>query len=173
MAAGRHGRGVQRRRLLAALAGLAAGSAGCVETAGDDPATPDDGATETPTDDEVRIVDESFTAREGDCGTGEDAASVSFDGDAVRVDGSLAAPTPCHGAALAGTRLADDGDRLVVAVDPTDPGQEVCVQCLGAVPYDATVRFEGRLPEEVRVEHDGTVVTTVERPTRPNRETER
>ena len=152
---------MRRRRLLATLAGLAVGGAGCVETA-DDPATPDDDSTETPTDGAVRIVGESFTASDGDCGSGEDTAEVRFDGDAVRVDGSLATPTPCHGAALADARLADDGRRLVVAVRTTDPASESCVQCLGAVPYEATVRFGAGLPEEVRVEHDGEPVTTVE-----------
>lgn len=164
---------MRRRRLLASLAALAAGSAGCVETAGDDPATPDDGPAETPTDGEVRVVDESFTARDGDCGSGEDAAGVSFDGDAVRVDGDLATPTPCHGAALADVRLVDEGRRLVVAIRTTDAASEACVQCLGAVPYEATVRFEGGLPAAVWVEHDGEPVVTVEHPTRPTRGTER
>jgi len=131
------------------------GTAGCVET-------PDDGPAATPTDGEPRIVGESFTAHDGDCGSDEDVAEVAFDGDTVRVDGTLATPTPCHGAALAGTRLADDGSRLVVAVRTTDPASESCVQCLGAVPYEATVRFGAGLPEEVRVEHDGEPVTTVE-----------
>lgn len=156
---------MRRRRLLAAVAGLAVGSAGCTETSDDPPRTPDDGPAETPPDDGPRIVDESLAARDGDCGSGEDVARVAFDGDAVRVDGSLATPTPCHGAALADARL--DGTRLVVAVRTTDPSSEACVQCLGAVPYEATVRFEGGLPAEVRVEHDGEPVTTVERPTRP------
>jgi hypothetical protein len=150
---------VRRRRLLATFAALAAGTAGCVETP--------DGAT--PTDEpSPRITDTTFDARDGECATDAERADVRFDGDAVRVDGRLETPTPCHGAALADATLAGDGDRLVVAVRTTDPPSGACVQCVGAVPYEATVRFAGVLPAEVRVEHDGEAVTTVERPTRPS-----
>jgi hypothetical protein len=152
---------VRRRRLLVALAGLAAGSAGCAGTAADGPAA-------TPTGERSRrITDTSFAASDGECSPDEGAARVSFDGDAVRVDGRLATPTPCHGAALADARL--DGDRLLVAVRTTDSTAGACAQCLGTVSYDATVQVAGGLPTEVRVEHDGEAVTTAERPTRPTR----
>lgn len=156
MAAGRHGRGVRRRQILAALTGLAVGSAGCVASSGDPARTP---TAETA----PRITGESFTAGDGSCATGdgEGAADVTFETNTVRVDGRLATPTPCHGAALAGTTL--DGTTLVVAVRTTDATAEVCTQCLGAVPYEATVGFEGGLPEEVRVDHDGETVATVRR----------
>jgi hypothetical protein len=143
---------VRRRRLLAALSGVAAGAAGCTGPA-------DDGSAATPTDEaDTRITDTSFVAGDGECGSGEDAADVTVDGGVVRVDGRLATPTPCHGAALAEARLADGGDRLVVAVRTTDPTVDVCVQCLGAVPYDLTVRVADGSPETVRVDHDGETV---------------
>ncbi|MEF8820231.1 MAG: hypothetical protein V5A82_11650 [Haloferacaceae archaeon] len=145
---------MRRRRLLAALAGLAVGTAGCTGSAGPPARTPTD-------EGELRIVGESMTTADGSCATDGDAASVAVGDDAVRVDGRLATATPCHGATLAEARL--DGSRLVVVVDPTEPTAGACAQCLGVVPYDLTVRFAGGLPTAVRVVHDGETVTTTER----------
>ncbi|MFB6169144.1 MAG: hypothetical protein ABEJ43_09905 [Haloferacaceae archaeon] len=149
---------MRRRRLLAALSGITVGTAGCVGSS----ARP---AQTTADEGPLRITDESFTAGDGSCtageGESEGRADVSFEAETVRVDGRLVTPTPCHGAALDATTL--DGSTLVVAVRTTDPAAGACVQCLGEIPYDLTVRFTGGLPEAVRVEHDGETVATVRR----------
>lgn len=164
---------VNRRRLLETLAALAAGTTGCTarsggesgdETAGSPPTDAPAGTPTPPREARLRIVDRSFAAADGECAGGTDAvgeATVAFDAETVRVDGRLGTPTPCYGAALRDASL--EGDTLVVAVARTSPPSEACVQCLGAVPYDATVRFAGGLPDEVTVEHDGEAVTTVRR----------
>jgi hypothetical protein len=145
---------VYRRRLLGAVAALTVGSAGCTARSGG-------GAEgETPVGG-PRIVDRSFAAADGACADGTDEATVQFADEAVRVDGQLGTPTPCYGASLDGASL--DGDTLVVAVARTAQTPDVCVQCLGTVPYDATVRFAGGLPDAVRVEHDGESVATTSR----------
>jgi len=146
---------VYRRRLLGALAALAAGTAGCTDRSG--------GGSGTSTgSDGPRVVDRSFTADDGACADGDtDGPTVRFDDETVRVDGRLGTPTPCHGAAL--DEAALDGATLVVAVARTASTADACVQCLGAVPYEATVRFAGGLPDAVRVEHDGEAATTVRR----------
>ena len=147
---------MRRRRFLATLGTLAAGTAGCVGRTGDPGETP----TGNPP---PRITDTSFTARDGACGSGTDAARVTFDGDTVRVDGRLVTPTPCHGATLADATLVDGSDRLVVAVRTADPPSGACVQCVGKVPYEALVWIAGGPPAAVRVDHDGKTVTTAER----------
>ena len=147
---------MRRRQLLATVGTLTAGTVGCVGRPGDLGKTP---TSEPP----PRITETSFTARDGECGLDTDVARVTVDGDIVRIDGRLLTPTPCHGAALADATLVNGGDRLVVAVLTTDPPPDVCVQCVGEVPYEALVRITGGQPATVQVDHDGEPVTTVDR----------
>lgn len=145
---------MRRRQLLATVGTLTAGTVGCVGRPGDLGKTP---TSEPP----PRITETSFTARDGECGLDTDVARVTVDGDIVRVDGRLLTPTPCHGAVLADATLVSGGDRLVVAVQTTDSPPDVCVQCVGELPYEALVRIAGGQPATVQVDHDGETVTTV------------
>ncbi|MFB6129535.1 MAG: hypothetical protein ABEJ28_01790 [Salinigranum sp.] len=102
-----------------------------------------------------KIADASLGAEDGTCG-GANAATVSFDGPTVVVDGSLAVPTPCHGADLSAATYDADADELRAVVAATaPPAGTACVQCTGTVPYQARVTFDGGLPGRVVVVHDG------------------
>lgn len=105
------------------------------------------------------IVDRSFSAGRGTCGTGGDAR-VTFADGTVTVEGTVRAPDPCHGLELVSATLRNaeaygDGtdDVLVVTVATTESQGGVCVQCVGAIPYTAGVSFEHAYPSNVRVVH--------------------
>ncbi len=104
------------------------------------------------------VAGASLTAGEGECGGGGEA-SVAFGDEAVAVTGTLATPTPCYDVALASVGLAgesDDGDEtLRVVVEPGDQASGGCVECVGGVPYEASVAMDHAYPDRVRVVHDG------------------
>lgn len=87
------------------------------------------------------------------CASKDDSgATVSFEDEAVTVDGSVVTATPCRKLAIEGTNYDEKQDRLTVAVKAS-PSDEVCQQCIGAVEYEASIVFEHDLPGEVVVEH--------------------
>jgi hypothetical protein len=98
------------------------------------------------------VADTTLSAGEGDCGT-EDAerADAAYGEAVVRVDGTFVAPDPCHDLAVADVTY--DGKRrtarIVVAATPGD----ACVQCVGAIDYEATVAYEHDFPDRVVVVH--------------------
>lgn len=167
-----------RRRMLlhaAALggAGLVAGCTGePAPGTGDGTGTGTDSPTESPTDSPTEPATDSSTPRESefersftvtsvDCGTGEDRAEITVDGDAVVVDGIASAADPCRTARLVADETGLSDGTLHVAVEtyvPPENEDEVCAQCLADVDYEATFTFDDGLPERVTVSHDGTVV---------------
>jgi len=100
------------------------------------------------------VVDRTFDADDGACaGDGAGTAAVALEDGTVRVTGSLRTPTPCYGAALE-TAALGDADTLRVVVAATEPhGDGVCIQCIGRVPYEATVEVAHGYPSVVVVEH--------------------
>lgn len=99
------------------------------------------------------VVETALSAGEGDCGSRDDETAVAGYGDeVVHVEGTVAAPDPCHELAIAGlgyderTRTV----RIVVAATPSDDG---CMQCVGAIDYTATVTYEYDFPDRVEVYH--------------------
>lgn len=98
---------------------------------------------------------------EGGCG-GEDSAAVTFEDETVHVEGRSRTPVPCYDLALAGVELRnaeefEDGtdDTLVVRIGTADRQPGGCVECVGSVPYEATVAMERAYPSQVRVVHEG------------------
>jgi hypothetical protein len=127
----------------------------------------DDGTDGSDDDDEYTpdaVVDASIETVEAECSTGEDGeveaecstgedgeVEVAFEGASVVVEGSLPAPTPCHEAALADVEI--EGDELSLRVDVRSTG-EVCVECVGAIEYEAVVELDGAITiESVRIDH--------------------
>ncbi|MEF8757985.1 MAG: hypothetical protein V5A33_07085 [Halobacteriales archaeon] len=100
------------------------------------------------------IARTDLTVTDRDCASSSEGgdATVSFEGEQVVVDGTIATATPCRVVEIAGTDYGETGDRLTVAIG-TSPSDGVCQQCLGAVGYEATIEFEHDLPGEVVVEH--------------------
>lgn len=170
---------MRRRTLLAAVGAGAAALAGCTGDPPDDgngdtgepsptgtPAetpspTPTSTPTETPT---PSSVGSDFEAGEAECGNGTDEAAVAFESDRILVEGTASGADACHTVRLAGVEY--EGGTLTVGVESYVPESEqdaTCAQCLVDVPYTATVRFDGGLPDRVVVVHDGERVTAADR----------
>jgi hypothetical protein len=115
----------------------------------------DDGTDGSDDDDEYTpdaVVDASIETVEAECSTDEDGeVEAAFEGASVVVEGSLPAPTPCHEAALADVEI--EGDELSLRVDVRSTG-EVCVECVGAIEYEAVVELDDAITiESVRIDH--------------------
>lgn len=139
---------MRRRELVVAIGTMAAVPlAGCVGLGSEDPA--DDEPADTPA-----IGTTSIDTVGADCGGMDDGSSWSVDDGAVRVEGHLIAPNPCHEARIARTDL-DDGV-LVVDIDVTStlgPG-EACIECVGRVAYEARIEVDNASSlVDVRVRH--------------------
>ncbi|MFB6120234.1 MAG: hypothetical protein ABEJ68_03865 [Halobacteriaceae archaeon] len=98
------------------------------------------------------VLDHAFEVTGSACGTGQQAA-VAFGSSSVTVTGGLRAPTPCHGAELAGASWDGEGGKLTLTVATTDPDDDACVDCIGEIDYEATVSFADAPPETVVVNH--------------------
>jgi hypothetical protein len=106
-----------------------------------------------------RVADTAFSVGQGECGT-ENSASVAFEGDRVRVEGTVRTPTPQSDLTLGDASYDEQSGTLTLRVRETGAGDpEPGVQCVGSVPYEASVAFEYALPDEVAVVHEGTKET--------------
>jgi len=70
----------------------------------------------------------------------ESGIEVSFTETTVRVTGVARTPTPCYEAVVDSVGVTDDELRVGVGFDRD--GSEACVQCIGAVTYEATVDLD-------------------------------
>ena len=104
------------------------------------------------------LADTSFSATEGTCGSSDaDDATVRYDGETVRVTGTISMPDPCRGVTLSKARYDDAKSTLflTVEVQPADPAA-TCIACIGVRDYEATATFDVDLPDRVVVRHAGT-----------------
>ena len=98
------------------------------------------------------VVDTSLSVGEGDCGNEDDEGVVVGYGDElVRVQGTFVAPDPCHDLAVANVAY-DPKQRTARVVVEGTPG-DACVQCVGAIDYEATVTYADDFPDRVVVVH--------------------
>ncbi|WP_255167964.1 hypothetical protein [Natrononativus amylolyticus] len=95
-----------------------------------------------------------FEFGEGECATAgaTDRARIDLEDDVIRIEGVVETPTPCHRLSLAS--LETDRETLEVVVGVDDPAADVCIECLGAVPYTAVVDRPDPPPESVVVVHE-------------------
>ncbi|WP_132060591.1 hypothetical protein [Halorussus amylolyticus] len=101
-----------------------------------------------------RLAATEFDAEQGDCGT-QNTASVTFEAESVRIEGTVRTPTPAWTVELADTDYDEDADTLSVRVRARESGStDASVQCVATIPYEATANFENALPGEVVVTHD-------------------
>jgi hypothetical protein len=181
---------IDRRTALERLGVTAAASlAGCLGSAGGPPTdspetpktdsptrTPDpDTPSETPSTTPSRTPtptpsdpDATFAVMEAPCGSGENAATVTFAGDAVEISGTIRGGDTCDTATLDSVEFSEDTLVVRVRTDRKETtGTMACGQCLTDIRYVATVRFDGGLPDEVRVVHEtGGQTVTVARANR-------
>lgn len=166
---------MDRRALLVGIgSALAAATAGCTggrPAAGDDGDDGNDsdgsgggGGDGTPTTTTARsppeLVGTSFEAESAECASSEDpgSASVSREGTRVIVEGSIRGSDGCQTATLAAATYDADADELRVAIETETGASGACVQCLVRIDYAADLDFEGGLPGDVVVVHEGEVV---------------
>lgn len=100
------------------------------------------------------ITDADLSVGKSECGT-ENGASVAFDGERVRIEGTVRTATPQSDLALVDVTADQQSRTATVRVrdagaDDPEPG----TQCVGTVPYEASVEFEYALPDEVVVVHE-------------------
>jgi hypothetical protein len=152
-----------RRRDLLATVGAAVGTAlaGCVGNGGPDPGT-DDGSEDGDSDGgsvPPRLTDQTLTEIE-ECPT-QGSASVSWGETAVTVTGCITGRNGCSVPVLAGAAYDAETDELAVTVttEEEDSGG-ACTQALTDLGYEATVTFEGGLPNSVVVTHETMGETT-------------
>jgi len=109
------------------------------------------------------VGDTSIEVTDAGCASqDEDEAAVGTEGETVVVTGTVITPNPCYEVGFRSVTITDGELQIVVEATPADDG--ACVQCVGAIDYEARVTLEEALPDRVVVEHatdgESTVVTT-------------
>jgi len=113
------------------------------------------------------VTESSLRVTNAECGSqGAGKASVSFGSVSVSVPGTVVGNNACYRARLADVSYdaASGTCRVVIEAFNASP-EEMCAQCITVIDYEATVEFEGGLPDTVEVVHDdmsgrSTVATT-------------
>ena len=102
------------------------------------------------------IENAEFTVEGIDSASGDRAspdAEFNEDEGSIVVTGMIRGNDGCAVARLAEAYVEDGG--LVVDVETVSNGGEMCTQQLVDIRYTATVSFDGEIPNEVSVSHDG------------------
>ena len=182
---------MQRRKLIASVGTVIAGSfGGCLASGTDD--TPEGGTpsdeppengtptdksrdSETPTDepspggsptasDPPAVVDSSVETVATACKGDEEAGiEATFGSETISIDGVATVPTPCHTATIQSTAVADDRLEVRLGFEEDDG---LCNQCIGALTYEATIDVESASEvDSVEVVHgtDGETFTAARR----------
>lgn len=124
----------------------------------EDASDPDDGTEEGP------IEQASIETVDTGCGSGDEAITIDFDDGEVGVTGVVSTSNPCHEAVLDSVTVEDDHLSVVVAPRSTLEEGEVCVQCIGAIKYEARiVPSDPSVMETVTVEHASGTESTATR----------
>ncbi|WP_135852687.1 hypothetical protein [Halorussus salinus] len=101
-----------------------------------------------------RVADSDLSVGEGECGKTH-SASVAFEAEEAAVEGAVRTPTPRSDLELAAASYDRETGTLTVRVVEKEPDESgVGTQCIGEVPYEATVTFDNALPETVVVVHE-------------------
>lgn len=150
---------MNRRSFLVGFAVVAA-SAGCL---GGDSGEPSPTPAESPTPTETPTpvpppeptVESDFTVTDRSCGTGENAASISFEDGSVTVDGTIRGSNTCDTAVLDSIEWPDDTLTIRVKATQMKTTETVaCGQCITDIRYTAELSIDGPLPDRVKVVHD-------------------
>jgi hypothetical protein len=114
----------------------------------DDDSTTDGGVSSP------ELVDTGITTHSAECGA-TDESGISFGDGSVTVEGSIAAPDPCHHATVSAAAYSESDDEFSITIGtaPNDAG-EMCADCTAAVAYTATATFDGGTPINVTVSHE-------------------
>lgn len=100
------------------------------------------------------VAGSDLSVGDGECGKSH-SATVAFEAEEVAVEGAVKTPTPRSDLELAAASYDRETDALTVRVAEKAPEESgVGTQCIGEVPYEATVSFDRALPETVVVVHE-------------------
>jgi hypothetical protein len=102
------------------------------------------------------IEDAAFRVEESGGGSGtKERADAEFEDDKRRIllTGTVFVKDGCATARLANATVEEGS--LDVNIEKVSDGSEVCTEALVAMRYEATFLFDGEIPNEVSVSHDG------------------
>lgn len=154
------------RRTLLGLAGtLCVALAGCAGDGGSgDSDTPSPTPTLTETPERPAIETATLTVQDITGGQQVDEATVSLEGGAVVVDGTVWGSDGCKTAVLetADYEVGSETLRVAVATADREDAGDVCTEAIVEIDYRLRVAFSGGFPGTVAVTHDGRAVTTVD-----------
>lgn len=80
----------------------------------------------------IPAVTFAFTPGQGSCATGEPKAVIWSENDAIKFTGGISTPTPCYTLDAA---YKISGDLIIINIQKRALGG-VCIQCIGAVPFE-------------------------------------
>ncbi|KAB1197252.1 MULTISPECIES: hypothetical protein [Haloferax] len=149
---------MNRRAILAGVAGLCVSLAGCAADDGDaDDEQTTTAKTTEPTPSFPVLVERSLSPESAEnCPTeGQATIHTATDG-VVPIDGCLWGPTGCSVLRLAAADYDTDSDTASVTTETVEDvsPDEACTQALVALGYRVELRFEYQLPRRVVVVHD-------------------
>jgi hypothetical protein len=105
----------------------------------------------------TEVTETELSVIESGCADEEaGSATVSSGDEKIDVDGTIRVPNPCYGADLDSAIYGEPpGDTLTVRVAQAEPdGDQACVECVGAVSYEATISLANDYPGTVVIEHE-------------------
>jgi len=95
------------------------------------------------------IADTDTETVSADCGSEDDETmDVDIGSDTVTLTGIISTPDPCHAVVLADTSVDETTLSASIDVEDTTDEDEGCMDCVGAVEYEATIT----LSEDVDIE---------------------
>ncbi|MFB6111654.1 MAG: hypothetical protein ABEJ35_03865 [Halobacteriaceae archaeon] len=101
------------------------------------------------------VTGQRFTVLDRRCANGKDEATATARDEQVIVTGRIHVPDPCHSATLRSVTYDGERDTLRIVIAQTTGEEDgVCIQCVGAVSYEATVGLDAGYPGTIVVAHD-------------------
>lgn len=137
---------MDRRTFLIGLGSLGIGTlAGCY--------APENNSLRTTSPSDMLSVTESeiVTTRTECQSTEGERSTVEIRDDQIVIEGTGVTPNPCHRAVINSTEITDHILTIAIGFKQTD---ELCIECIGAIGYRATVTVTALEDlEEIRVKH--------------------
>jgi len=130
---------------------------------------PDDGGNESDGDatdggmSSPELVGTDVETR-GGADEARDEAEIAFGDEAVTVEGTITAPTPCYEAAVKAAEYSEADDEFRVTMTTREAEtDEMCAQVITGIEYTLGATFDGGTPVHVTVRHEtpGGETTTV------------
>lgn len=101
------------------------------------------------------VAESQLEVTETGCAGGDqEAPTVRAREETLQISGTIQVPNPCHEAAIERVDYTGETDTLSVRITQTEPpGDQACIECVGAVEYEAELELMNGYPGTVVVEH--------------------